>query len=103
MREPVGVFDSEWHDTHGMVARIKRPLAWVDSSCPFNVPTLEAGQNDRLWISDPKAIQYILQTSRYSFVRSYDVRFALNAATGRGVNGAEGLSKSLLFSLQSFL
>jgi cytochrome P450 len=43
-----------------------------------------------LWVSDPKAIQYILQTSRYNIVKSYAARFGLNSATGRGVNGAEG-------------
>jgi cytochrome P450 len=43
-----------------------------------------------LWISDPKGVQYILQTSRYSFVKPYAARFALNSATGPGVNGAEG-------------
>jgi len=53
-------------------------------------PYFEAEQDDRLWVSDPKAIQYILQTSRYNFVKSYAARFALNSATGRGVNGAEG-------------
>ncbi|KAH9975382.1 cytochrome P450 [Lactifluus volemus] len=73
MREQVGVFDVKWQDTYGMVARIKAPFG-----------------KDRLWISDPKAIQHILQTSRYNFVKSYAARFALNAATGRGVNGAEG-------------
>lgn len=50
----------------------------------------EAEQDDRLWVFDPKAIQYILQTSRYSFVKPYAARFALDPATGRGVNGAEG-------------
>ena len=53
-------------------------------------PYFEAKQDDRLWVSDPKAIQYILQTSRYNFVKPYAARFALNSATGRGVNGAEG-------------
>lgn len=53
-------------------------------------PYFEAGQDDRLWVSDPKVIQSNLQTSRYSFVKPYAARFALNSATGRGVNGAEG-------------
>ena len=53
-------------------------------------PYFEAKQDDRLWVSDPKALQYILQTSRYNFVKPYAARFALNSATGRGVNGAEG-------------
>ncbi|KAI9465874.1 cytochrome P450 [Lactarius psammicola] len=73
MREQVGIYDVKWQEKYGMVARIKAPLG-----------------NDRLWISDPKAIQYILQTARYTFVKPYAARFALNAATGPGVNGAEG-------------
>ncbi|KAI0295704.1 cytochrome P450 [Russula brevipes] len=73
MREQVGSYDVSWQEIYGMVARIKAPFG-----------------DDRLWVSDPKAIQYILQTSRYNFVKPYAARFALNAATGRGVNGAEG-------------
>ncbi|KAH9177615.1 hypothetical protein EDB89DRAFT_1902241 [Lactarius sanguifluus] len=55
-----------------MVIRIQAPL-W----------------NNRLRISDPKAIQYILRTTRYNFVKPYAARFTLNAATAPGVNGAE--------------
>ncbi|KAI9441397.1 cytochrome P450 [Lactarius indigo] len=73
MREQVGDYDVKWQERYGMVTRIKAPLG-----------------NDRLWISDPKAIQYVLQTARYNFVKPYAARFALNAATGPGVNGAEG-------------
>ncbi|KAI0260715.1 cytochrome P450 [Gloeopeniophorella convolvens] len=73
MREQVGDCDIEWQNTFGMVARIKAPLG-----------------GDRIWVSDPKAIQYILQTSRYRYVKSYAARFGLNTATGKGVNGAEG-------------
>jgi len=53
-------------------------------------PDLETEQDDRLWVSDPKAIHHILQSSRYDFVKPYAARFALNTATGRGVNGADG-------------
>lgn len=73
MREQVGKYDVKWQERYGMVATIAAPFG-----------------SDRLWISDPKAIQYILQTSRYNFVKPYAARFALNAATGPGVNGAEG-------------
>jgi len=73
MREQVGSYDLRLQENHGMVANIKAPFG-----------------DDRLWVSDPKAIQYILQTSRYNFVKPYAARFALNAATGPGVNGAEG-------------
>ncbi|KAI0066958.1 cytochrome P450 [Artomyces pyxidatus] len=73
MREQVGDYDLQWQNNFGMVVRFKAPLG-----------------GDRLWISDPKAIQYILQTSRYHFVKPYAARFVLNTATGKGVNGAEG-------------
>ena len=94
MREQVGNFDVKWQERYGMVARIKAPLGVSISFLPitisFHLPYSELTQNDRLWISDPKAIQHILQTSRYNFVKSHATRFALNAATGPGVNGAEG-------------
>ncbi|KAI0292218.1 cytochrome P450 [Multifurca ochricompacta] len=73
MREQVGSYDLKWQDSYGMVARIWAPC-----------------NDDRLWISDPKALQYILQTSRYNMVKPYAARFLLNSATGPGVNGAEG-------------
>jgi hypothetical protein len=50
----------------------------------------ETQQEDRLWVSDPKAIQYIMQASRDNIVKPYAARFALNTATGPGVSGAEG-------------
>ena len=67
-------------------------LACVIAFCCWSTqqPYFEAEQDNRLWVSDPKAVQYILQTSRYNFVKPYAARFALNSATGRGVNGAEG-------------
>lgn len=59
---------------------------------------MESAQDNRLWVSDPKAIHHILQASRYDFVKPYAARFALNAATGPGVNGADG-NQTLLLSL----
>src|SRR5260221_3144246 len=56
-----------------------------------------SAQDDRLWVSDPKAIHHILQASRYDFVKPYAARFALNAATGPGVNGADGNQTLLLY------
>lgn len=92
MREQVGNYDVKWQERYGMVARIKAPLGVSPSFPPisYRVPYSEVTKNDRLWISDPKAIQYISQTSRYNFMKPYAARFALNAATGPGVNGAEG-------------
>ena len=43
-----------------------------------------------MWVSDPKAIQYILQSSRSKIEKPYAARFALNTATGPGVSGVEG-------------
>ncbi|KAI0298376.1 cytochrome P450 [Multifurca ochricompacta] len=73
MREQAGSFDRKWQNAYGTVARIKAPCG-----------------DNRLWVSDPKALQYILQTSRYNMVKPYAARFLLNSATGPGVNGAEG-------------
>ncbi|KAI9453185.1 cytochrome P450, partial [Russula earlei] len=73
MREQVSTYDIKWQKSYGMVVKIGAPFG-----------------HDRLWLSDPKAIQHILQASRYNYVKPYAARFALNAATGRGVNGAEG-------------
>ena len=58
---------------------------------------MESAQGDRLWVSDPKAIHHILQASRYDFVKPYAARFALNTATGPGVNGADGNRTLLLY------
>lgn len=94
MREQVGRFDVKLQDVYGMVARVKAPFGVRHSFlCAVGrraQPYFETEQDDRLWISDPKAVQYILQTARYNFVKPYAARFALNSATGRGVNGAEG-------------
>ena len=81
-----------------MVARIKAPLG-VRISLPllcYHVPHSDTIQRYRLWISDLKAIQCILQTARYNFVKPSAARFALNSATGPGVNGAEGGQVHLL-------
>ncbi|EIM88709.1 cytochrome P450 [Stereum hirsutum FP-91666 SS1] len=73
MGEQAVEFDKKWQDQFGGIVRFKAPLA-----------------EDCLLISDPKAIQYILQTSRYRFVKPYGTRFLPNMATGKGVHGAEG-------------
>ena len=94
MREQVGRFDVKLQNVYGMVARLKAPFGvrhFFSAVGRHDNLTLTVEQDDRLWVSDPKAIQYILQTSRYSFVKPYAARFALNSATGRGVNGAEGI------------
>lgn len=75
LREEVGETDHQWRRAFGNVVRFKASFG-----------------EDRLWISDPKTIQYILNTSRYHFVKPYDARFLLNAATGNGIIGAEGES-----------
>ncbi len=92
MRSQVGHFDVKLQNVYGMVARIKAPFGVRLFFLLLGDATalLEAEQDDRLWISDPKAIQHILRTSRYNFVKPYAARFLLNSATGQGVNGAEG-------------
>ena len=97
MRELVGHFDVKVQNAYRMVARIKAPFGVRHFLLLFNwatrQPYFEAEQYDRLWVSNPKAVQHILQTSRYIFVKRYATlfgSFALNSATGRGANDAKG-------------
>lgn len=102
MGEQAGEFDKKWQDQFGGIVRFKAPLAvgLPDPLAPMPLGLasfdLPYEQEDCLLISDPKAIQYILQTSRYRFVKPYGTRFLLNMATGKGVHGAEGSAMTCL-------
>lgn len=48
-------------------------------------------QEDRLLISDPKALQYIYQTSGYNFAKQSERRELSRVVLGRGLTWAEGL------------
>ena len=47
-------------------------------------------QEDRLLISDPKAVQYIYQTSGYNFVKLAERRELSRILAGRGILWADG-------------
>jgi len=48
-------------------------------------------QEDRLFISDPKAIQYILQVSGYKWPKTSERRAASYMLSGKSITFAEGL------------
>ncbi|KIJ26121.1 hypothetical protein M422DRAFT_272863 [Sphaerobolus stellatus SS14] len=45
---------------------------------------------DRLWLADPKAIQYVLNTSGYNYPKPYATRVGIEMLLGRGLVWAEG-------------
>lgn len=47
-------------------------------------------KEDRLLISDPKALQYIFQTAGYHFSKPRDRREVSRLVTGRGILWADG-------------
>ena len=47
-------------------------------------------QEDRLWIADPKAINYILQKSGYLYAKPNHIREGAALCLGRGIIWAEG-------------
>lgn len=84
----------KWQDRFGGIVRFKAPLGVREHDSPSSYVSTSSdclfAQEDRLLISDPKAIQYIMQTPGYRFVKPYDIRVLFNAVTGKGVIGAEG-------------
>lgn len=51
---------------------------------------LTHSQEDRLMISDPKALQYVHQTAAYHFPKQPERRVISEAIAGRGIIWAEG-------------
>lgn len=47
-------------------------------------------QVDMLWISDPKALQYVIQTSGYNFPKQPERRAISRLLTDHGLSWAEG-------------
>ncbi|KDQ64100.1 hypothetical protein JAAARDRAFT_64014 [Jaapia argillacea MUCL 33604] len=68
-----GEADFEWTNTYGGIIRVKLPFG-----------------EDSLMITDPKALQYILSTSGYNFVKPPDRREVARAIIGIGLIFAEG-------------
>lgn len=104
MGEQAGDLEKKWQDQFGGIVRFKAPLAvGLRNLLALHIFTMASAdlpyeQEDCLLVSDPKAIQYVLQTSRYRFVKPYDTRLLLNTATGKGVHGAEGNATTCLLA-----
>ncbi|CAA7260516.1 unnamed protein product [Cyclocybe aegerita] len=68
-----GEIDFKWQELYGDVVRFKGPFG-----------------EDRLLVSDPKALQHIYQTSRYDFAKQAERREVSRLISGRGVLWAHG-------------
>ncbi|KIY53214.1 cytochrome P450 [Fistulina hepatica ATCC 64428] len=73
LRADVGELQFEWQQQYGPVIRLKGPLG-----------------EDFLLVSDPKALQYIYQTSGYRFSKPPVTRIFLEVLTGKGLFWAAG-------------
>ncbi|KAF9462391.1 cytochrome P450 [Collybia nuda] len=65
--------DFKWQSEYGDIVRFKGPFG-----------------EDRLLVSDPKALQYIYQTSGYNFVKQVERRELSRIISGRGILWADG-------------
>ncbi|OSX65860.1 hypothetical protein POSPLADRAFT_1131390 [Postia placenta MAD-698-R-SB12] len=68
-----GEADFKWQSVYGGIARIKAPFG-----------------EDMLWISDPKALQYIFQTSGYNFPKQPERRALSRLLGDHGLTWADG-------------
>ncbi|KZV64469.1 cytochrome P450 [Peniophora sp. CONT] len=69
----VGDVDFEWLKEYGGIVKTYGPLGTT-----------------RLMVSDPKALQYILQTSGYRYPKRHDARAVLRMIVGHGIGGTNG-------------
>ncbi|KZT01474.1 cytochrome P450 [Laetiporus sulphureus 93-53] len=72
-RNQAGEADFRWQEQYGGIARIKAPFG-----------------EDMLWISDPRALQYIYQTSGYSFPKQPERRALSRLLGDHGLTWADG-------------
>ncbi|PCH35645.1 cytochrome P450 [Wolfiporia cocos MD-104 SS10] len=72
-QDQAGEADFKWQSQFGGIARIKAPLG-----------------EDMLWISDPKALQYIYQTSGYNFPKQPERRALSRLLADHGLTWADG-------------
>ncbi|THH16007.1 hypothetical protein EUX98_g9372 [Antrodiella citrinella] len=72
-RSLIGDVDFVWQDQFGGIARIKGPI----------------GQ-DVLWISDPKALQFIHQTAGYNFPKPSERQAIIRLSTDHGLASVDG-------------
>ncbi|KAK0448606.1 cytochrome P450 [Armillaria borealis] len=73
LKGEAGEMDFKWQSQYGDVVRIRAPLG-----------------EDRLLVSDPKALQYIYQTSGYRFIKPPGRKELGRLATGTGIFFVEG-------------
>ncbi|KAK0240869.1 cytochrome P450 [Armillaria nabsnona] len=73
LRDQAAEVDFKWQATYGDIVRIRAPLG-----------------EDRLLVSDPKALQYIYQTSGYRFIKPPGRKALGRLITGPGILSAEG-------------
>ncbi|KAF8575892.1 cytochrome P450 [Ramaria rubella] len=69
----VGDTEFEWINTYGSAMHIKGALG-----------------RDLLFTADPKALQYVMNTSGYKFPKSPDFRYLIRMVTGKGIIWADG-------------
>ncbi|OSC97587.1 cytochrome P450 [Trametes coccinea BRFM310] len=72
-QEEAGDTDFKWQEQYGSIVRVKAPFG-----------------EDMLWISDPKALQYIYQTSGYNFPKQPERRILSRLIGDTGLTWAEG-------------
>ncbi len=71
--------------------RTRESAAWSTFLPRLSLPSSHALlQEDRLMISDPKAMQYIYQTASYSFNKPSGRRSITRALVGPGLSTVEG-------------
>ncbi|TFK45404.1 cytochrome P450 [Heliocybe sulcata] len=73
LEKSVGEMESEWHRRYGSVVRLKSTFG-----------------DDRIMISDPKALQYMFNTAAYTFPKPDDQRAIMLQLNGRDLVWAEG-------------
>nr|VWO96500.1 Cytochrome P450 monooxygenase CYP52X1 [Ganoderma boninense] len=72
-QEESGDTDFKWQAEYGSIVRVKAPFG-----------------EDMLWVSDPKALQYIYQTSGYNFPKQPERRILSRLIGDSGLTWAEG-------------
>ncbi|KAI0629559.1 cytochrome P450 [Trametes polyzona] len=72
-QEQAGETDFKWQEEYGGIVRVKAPFG-----------------EDMLWVSDPKALQYVYQTSGYNFPKQPERRILSRLIGDTGLTWAEG-------------
>ncbi|KAK0475520.1 cytochrome P450 [Armillaria novae-zelandiae] len=70
LKGEAGEIGSKWQDQYGDVVRVRAPSS--------------------AWVSDPRALQYIFQTSGYRFIKPQGRKEIRRLITGSGILSAEG-------------